>query len=136
MAGELKPAPPDADLAGEFFAFHGQGELRFQRCASCREWVNPPRRQCPTCGTSTLEWEAVAGTGVLYTWTRTHYPFSPAFADDLPYLCAVVELDEGPRMMTSLVGADEVELAVGLPVVVDFEPRQGGTAVAVFRLAT
>lgn len=136
MAGEdLKPAPPDADLAGEFFAWHARGELRFQRCATCRTWVNPPRRLCPVCATPTLEWEPSTGRGVLFAWTRTHYPFSPAFADDVPYLCVVVELDEGPRMLSSLVGDGGDRPTIGMPVTVDFEPRQDGTAVAVFRPA-
>ena len=132
----LRPAPPTTDLAGEYFAWHASGELRFQRCTSCRAWTHPPRRLCPACGTPTLAWEASSGRGVLFSWTRTHYAFSPDFAASVPYLCAVVELDEGPRIMTSLVGADDVELAIGLAVAVEFEARRDDTAVAVFRLAT
>ena len=131
----LRPAPPDTDLAGEYFAWHSRGELRFQRCSTCRAWIHPPRRLCPDCGTATLEWEASAGRGVLFSWTRTHYGFSPDFDATEPYLCAVVELDEGPRILTSLVEADQVELAIGLPVTLAFEPRRGDTAVAVFRVA-
>jgi uncharacterized OB-fold protein len=131
---ELRPAPPGTDLAGAYFAWHASGELRFQRCTACRTWTHPPRRLCPECGTATLAWERSTGRGVLFSWTRTHYGFSPDFAASVPYLCAVVELDEGPRVMTSLVEADQAELAIGLAVEVEFEPRRDDTAVAVFRL--
>jgi uncharacterized protein len=130
----LRPRPPEEDLAGEYFGWHAQGELRFQRCQDCRAWVHPPRRLCPQCRTPTLAWERSNGRGTLFSWTRTHYPFSPDFSTAEPYLCVVVELDEGPRVLSSLVGADEQPLEIGLRVDLTFESRMAGTQVAVFRL--
>lgn len=131
MTEQLLPGPPSDGLAGEYFAWHDKEELRIQRCSDCERWIHPPQWLCPTCGSRTLEWIRTSGRGTLFTWTRTHYQFNPEFSTEPPYICAVVQLEEGPKILTSLVGAEDAALAIGMPVVIEFETRQEAK-VAVF----
>ena|SRR5579859_2603289 len=129
----LFPAAPTDGLAGEFFAWQARGELRVQRCARCRRWNHPPTEICPACWGSELAWERPAGLGTVFSWTRTHHAFVPQVAAALPYLCAVVELDEGPRLASGLRLEDQgAPIEPGLRVSVSFEDRGDGSQVAVF----
>ncbi len=96
------------------------GELRIQRCQRCRWWLHPPLPMCPRCGGRELAPEAAAGTGTVYSFTVNRYQWSPSL--EPPYVIAEVELDEQPglRLLTSIVGGDEV--TIGMPVRVRFEP--------------
>jgi len=76
-----------------------------------------------------MAWEQPAGTGAVWTFTVAHRPGHPAWRDDVPYAIAVVELDEGPRMLANVVGCAAADVHVGMPVHVVFEPRDGYTAV-------
>lgn len=105
---------PDG-LAAEFYRHLAGGELRLQRCR-CGTWRHPPRLLCGRCGSERAEWGAVAGRGVVYTWTVTHQPLAPPFADDVPYAVVVVELAEGPRIVTAVRGVEPSALRIGLPV--------------------
>lgn len=124
--------PPNDGLAGEYFSWHNVGELRLQRCRECRRWLHPPRVSCPYCANFELDWEIASGNGHLYTWTVTHYPFHPAFAGDIPYVVAVVETDEGPRVLTSLLGISSSKLAEGLAVHAAFVTLSNGTRIVSF----
>jgi uncharacterized OB-fold protein len=127
------PAAPTAGLAGEFFAWQAQGELRVQRCARCGRWNHPPTETCPACWGRDLAWVRCAGTGTVWSWTRTHHAFVPELAGSLPYLCVVVELDEGPRMLSALRLDDpDGPVEAGQRVTARFEARAGGGPVAVF----
>lgn len=109
------------------------GELRLQRCQQCRRFCFYPRVACPSCGSAELRWQRVSGRATLYSYVISHLP-GPAHRDGEPYVIAVVELDEGPRMMSNIVGVDPVPAALplDLPLDVDFEPR-GSMTVPVFR---
>ena len=107
--------PSPEGLAAEFYQHLARGELRLQRCA-CGVWRHPPRVLCGRCGSERSEWTAVSGRGAVYTWTVTHQPLFPSFADDVPYAVVVVELDEGPRIVTAVRGMEPSALRIGLPV--------------------
>ncbi|MEO8697290.1 MAG: OB-fold domain-containing protein [Acidimicrobiales bacterium] len=128
----LLPAPTSEGLPGEFFGWHTQRELRFQRCAVCRHWSVPATINCANCGSSDLAWERCEGKGTVFSWTRTHNAFDADFMADGPYVCAIVEVDEGPRLLTSLHGRAATGAEVGLRVKVDFAPRAGDQLIAVF----
>ncbi|MCD9154506.1 Zn-ribbon domain-containing OB-fold protein [Aeromicrobium duanguangcaii] len=98
------------------------GELRIQSCLSCTEPFFYPRTSCPTCGSQDLEWIRCSGRGTLYSYVISARP-APGF--DGPTVIAVVELEEGPRMMTNIVGVvpDPANLPLDLPVRVAFEDR-------------
>jgi uncharacterized OB-fold protein len=126
------PGPPLEGLAGEYFGWHQQRELRLQHCQKCSTWIHPPQFACTGCGATALEWSLTTGRGSVFSWTVTHRPFHPAFAGETPYLCVIVTLDEGPRVLSMLRDIDIDGVAGGLRVAVDFEAREGGSMVAVF----
>jgi uncharacterized OB-fold protein len=108
------PAPQG--LNAEFYAHLGAGTLRLQRCDDCPRWRHPPRILCAACGSARWRWQPVSGRGAVYTWTVTHQALVPMFADDLPYAVAVVELVEGPRLVTAVRGIEPARLRLGLEV--------------------
>lgn len=110
------------------------GELWIQRCTPEQHAFFYPRTSCPTCGTEELEWLQASGRATLYSYVISHRP-APGFTP--PYFIAVVELEEGPRMMTNLVGVEPTRERVDLdmPLVVDFEQRGDEMSVPVFRPA-
>ncbi len=119
----------------EFYAWCARGELRVRRCRACREWCHVPRLICPSCAATDWAWERVAGTGRVYSWTIVHRAMHPAFMGDVPYAVLVVELDEGPRIVSGLVGCAPDALVMEMPVEVVFEAsdRMGDRILPRFR---
>ena len=97
-----KPLPEPTPETQEFWDGLRRHELRIQRCQECRQHYFYPRPFCPRCHSTDVEWTTVSGRGTVETFVINHRP-SPGFADDAPYVIAVVTLDEGPRLMTNLV---------------------------------
>jgi uncharacterized OB-fold protein len=106
---------PDG-LSAEFYAHLAAGELRLQCCDACGRWRHPPRLLCGACGSDRWRWRPVSGRGAVYTWTVTHQALVPPFAEDVPYAVVVVELEEGPRLVTAVRGVSPDGLRIGLPV--------------------
>ena len=108
--------------------------LELPRCRSCGQYHYYPRATCPHCLSADLEWRGVSGRGRLHTFTIVHRG-SKGFPIPTPYVMAVVELDEGPRMMTNLVGlpADPAQIRIGMPVEVTFEDRAPEVSLPQFR---
>jgi uncharacterized protein len=98
-------------------------ELWLRNCRACDRTYFYPRDICPSCGSRDTEWKQVSGRGTLYTYAIVHRAPGAAFADMVPYVTAVVELDEGGRMMTNLVDIepDPAQITVGMPVEVTFD---------------
>jgi hypothetical protein len=96
-------------------------ELRLQYCTNCQKHVFYPRIFCPTC-LSDMEWRPVSGKGTLHTYVVSARP-APGFEQDTPYAIAIVKLDEGPHLMTNIVGVEikPENLPAGMPVEVVFE---------------
>ncbi len=113
----------------------GRGEIVLQRCTSCGLVQHKPRAICVKCLTPTIEHFVASGNGTVHTFTVTHQNGVPPFAGQVPYVLAYVELDEGPRVLTNIVGADPGSIAIGQAVVADFAstPRDDGEAIAVPR---
>ena len=128
-----KPTPQPEDLNAEFYGWCAKGELRFQRCGDCRRWRHLPRVMCAACGSTRWTWEGSSGRGVVFSFTVTHQAMHPAFADDVPYAVVVVELEEGVRLVSGLRGLAPEQLALDLPVEVEFEPVSDEIALPYFR---
>jgi uncharacterized OB-fold protein len=85
------------------------GRLAFQRCEECGNAWLPPRSECPRCLADRYSWQASRGDATVVSWAVYRRAVDPAFEDRVPYNVALVVLDEGPRMMTNIVGLDEVD---------------------------
>jgi uncharacterized OB-fold protein len=117
-----KPIPDiEEPLAAPFWEGCRAGELRLQQCAQCGAYHLPPRPMCGECRSTDLRWVAASGRGRLWSWTVIHPPVLPAFAKDVPYNVAVVQLEEGLRVVSNVVGAGADDLRADAPVQVIFE---------------
>jgi uncharacterized OB-fold protein len=125
---------PGADGLGAEFYEHAArtGQLHLQRCDDCGRWRHPPRIRCAACGSDAWSWQPVAGTGRLFTWTVTHRAVDPAFAEELPYVIAVVELDEGPRVVGNVSDIAPADLRLDLPMRVVLDHRSDTVALVDF----
>jgi uncharacterized OB-fold protein len=117
-----------------FWAGTLAGELRIQRCNACGRYYFYPRPFCRYCASRDVEWRTVSGRGRLVSYIINYRPLPPA-APDTPQIIALVELEEGPRMLTNMVGVapDPDRLRLDAPVQVTFEAR-GDQALPVFHL--
>ena len=131
--GYKKPLPALEGFTEQFYAFCKQGELRFQRCDGCEAWRHVPREMCAECGSMQWDWHASSGRGKLFTWTVAARPLHPAFADDAPYAPAVVELEEGVRLVTEIVDCRPDELEIGAAVEVVFDDVTANITLPKFR---
>jgi uncharacterized OB-fold protein len=123
MAAPDKLAPRISPETQSFWDGCRQGELRYQRCLGCDRVQFYPRALCAGCGATSLEWRRSRGEGRIHTVTVVYRAPSPAFRADVPYAIALVDLDEGFRMMANVLGSDPESLAIGDRVRVVFEAR-------------
>jgi uncharacterized OB-fold protein len=114
--GYAKPLPAPSPITQPFWDGLRAGELRLQRCHDCRRYVFYPRSVCPHCLSRELEWVAASGRGKLYSYTIVRRAMNPAFQEDVPYVFAIVELEEGPRLTTNIVNCELEALQVDMPV--------------------
>ncbi|MDP6451926.1 MAG: OB-fold domain-containing protein [SAR202 cluster bacterium] len=115
-----KPTPEIDDENRPFWEGCQQGELRLQKCSNCGH-IRHLSPACPQCLKPDHEWVAASGKGKVYSWIVVHQRYNRAFEEDLPYNVTIVELDEGPKMVTSLVGVENEDIKAGTPVEVVFE---------------
>lgn len=113
--------PPSTELTQPYWDATRREQLVIQQCVDCAGRIFPPRANCPKCGSAQLEWQPVSGKGVIYTYTVAHRAPHPVLAEQCPITIAVVELEEGPRMITNVTGCDPSDVEVGMSVQVDFE---------------
>lgn len=119
---DRRPLPLLTDENRAFWTGGERGSLLIARCAACRHWIHPPSPICPKCRGREVAPEAVSGKGTIATFTVNHQPWRPGMA--VPYVVAIVELDEQPglRVTTNIVGAPVESVRIGLRVAVKFEP--------------
>lgn len=129
------PRPVPIEATRPFWDGLADDEVRLQRCRSCAAWVFYPRPRCPTCLSDALDWHTVSGRGTVYTFTIARQATHPAFAGEVPQLLAIVELDEGVRMTTTIVDVAPDDLRIGLPVSPVFDHGDDGITLLRFRPA-
>jgi uncharacterized protein len=116
---------PDVDdaLTAGYFAAAARSELAVPRCDACERWVWYPEPECPGCG-GAPEWTTTSGRGRLFSWAVVQRPFLPAFAELVPFVTALVSLEEDPavRLVTYVVDVDPDDLVADLPLVATFRP--------------
>ena len=132
---DRRPLPRIDEESRGFWEALARHELYFQRCRACHTARFPPRAVCPACLSSATEWIRASGRGTVYTFTVTHQNPAPGFREALPYVLAIVELAEGPRIMTNIVGCAPDSVRIGMPVEVVFEDVTPEVTLAKFRPA-
>ncbi|MDY6862787.1 MAG: Zn-ribbon domain-containing OB-fold protein [Thermodesulfobacteriota bacterium] len=121
MQTPTKPLPiPDEDTR-EFWEGCKRGELLIQRCNRCERYRFQPRAICPDCMSLENEWKKVSGKGKIYSFVVYHQPHHPAWKDEIPYVVALVELDEGIRMISNIIEFPHDQVKIGMAVEVKFE---------------
>lgn len=116
-----KPLPkPNADTK-PFWDGCREHQLRFQKCRDCGHVRWPASIICPMCYSCDTEWIVSSGKGKVYTFVVYYQAYHPAFEADLPYVVAVVELEEGPHMLTNIVGCSPDEVSCDMPVEVTWQ---------------
>lgn len=118
-----KPLPIPSPEVKPFWEGCKKHELWLPYCKGCQAFFFYPRDFCPRCFRWDVEWRRASGRGKLYTYAIQHRPAGPAWASDVPYITAIVELEEGPRLFTNLVGIDPdpQQIRCDMPVEVVFE---------------
>ena len=134
MTEEL-PRPVPIDVTRPFWDGLAADEIRLQRCRDCGSWVFYPRPRCTTCLSDALDWQTVSGRATVYSFTIARQATHPAFAAQVPQLLAIVELDGGVRMTTTLVDVAPDDLRVGLAVEPVFDHGTDGVTLLRFRPA-
>jgi hypothetical protein len=122
---------PDVDdpITAPFFAGAARGALTIPRCDNCGRLVWYPAEACPTCAHGAFTWTDVSGRGALFSWAVVERAFLPAFADQVPFVTALIALDEDPavRIVSYVVDAEPETLVAGIPVVAVFRPLSFAT---------
>ncbi|MRF40589.1 acyl dehydratase [Escherichia coli] len=111
-----KPMPVATEISAPFWEGLKARRLLIQQCGACAQWLFYPRRHCPACLAPDPAWREVSGQATLYSYTLTSIPTLPDFIDEMPQKLAVVELAEGVRINTTLVGLEEGQISVGMPL--------------------
>ncbi|GAA2292357.1 Zn-ribbon domain-containing OB-fold protein [Streptomyces kunmingensis] len=128
---------PDA-FTRAYWDAAAEGRLLLRQCAACGRAHHYPREFCPYCWSDApdvVRWRVASGRAVLYTWSVVHRNDLPPFGHRTPYVAAVVDLAEGPRMMTEVVDCAEAGLRTGMDLQVAFRQDGAGYAIPVFRPA-
>jgi uncharacterized OB-fold protein len=131
-----KPLPAISSLNRPFWDALKQRELRLQKCAGCGKVWYPPSPLCPACWSREFTWERLSGRGRVNSWAVFHQSYFRGYDDELPYNVAEVELEEGPRLLTNLVGVKNDEIRAGMPVEIVFDDVNAEVTLAKFRPRT
>jgi len=123
---ELKRPVPSANEPDtkEFWAATKEKEFRYQQCDNCETVIFYPRRHCTGCTSSKLTWKVSMGTGTIYTYSVVRQSYHPFFRHLVPYTVAWIDLDEGPRLISNVVGISPAEVSIGQRVQIEWEEHE------------
>ena len=134
MTGKPRPDVNDAATA-PYWEAATRHELILPRCDACDRVFFPPRRHCPACWSDEISWQMMGGGGTVWTFTKVYVAFyDDTWATDVPYVVAVIELDEGPRLLVNIVESDMDRLTIGDRVETVFEDRSEDVTLPMFRV--
>ena len=131
-----KPArfePPATEVTQPFWDATRDQRLLLQWCPTCDSPIFYPREACPGCLSLDLDWRPASGRGVVYALSIQHKPAFPGLAGRVPYAVALIDLDEGVRLMSNVVGCDVDDVVIGMPVEVTWEALSDGRNLPQFR---
>ena len=124
--------PTINDVNRPFWDGCRRGELLMQRCGHCRRLRYPAAIVCPDCLSPATEWQAVSGHGKVFSFVVFHRAYHPAREGKVPYNVALIELDEGPIMLSNVIDVDNAKLTIGLAVRIAFEAMDESLSIPVF----
>lgn len=130
-----KPLPAISDFNRPFWTAARNHKLSLQKCNSCGKLWAPNGPVCPHCFSEDYEWAELSGRGKIASWVVFHKVYYPSFANDVPYGVAFVELEEGPRIISSIVDTPHDRLSIGMPVEVVFEDVNDEVSLPKFKAA-
>jgi uncharacterized OB-fold protein len=130
MTGNLSLANGDSQ---EYWKGARERRLLFQKCGACGSIQFPPRHHCASCWEADLKWVESRGEGTVESFTIVRRAPLPAFRGKVPYVVAAVLVEDGPRMITNLVGENVLDVKIGDKVRVDFEDNGSGDRLPQFR---
>ncbi len=133
MSEIAKPVPAVTPQMVPFFDAARQGELKVQRCTECGALRFPAREICAECLSRQHAWVRVSGRGEVLSFNIMHQAYHPAFAAEVPYAVVVVKLEEGPAIVSNLVGVKPDLIRCGMPVEVVFEKVNDQISLPKFR---
>lgn len=128
--------PPVTDTTEPFWEATKEERFLVQWCTDCNAAIFFPREVCPSCLGTSLEWRDSAGRGTVYAFSVQHRAANPFMADRVPYTVALVELEEGIRLMSNVIDIDPDQVEIGMPVTVAWEPLSDGRNLPQFSPAT
>jgi hypothetical protein len=131
-----KPLPRIDEESRGWWEALARHELYVQRCRGCGTVRFYPRALCPACLSERTEWLRASGRGTVWTFTVTHQNQAPGFREEVPYVLALVELEEGIRLLTNVVGCAPDAVRIGMPVTVVFEDVTPEVTLPKFRPAS
>ncbi|HWB38187.1 MAG TPA: OB-fold domain-containing protein [Rugosimonospora sp.] len=131
---DFTPNPAANDFTAPFWRSGLEGILRLQRCARCRHIRYPLSTICPRCLDPGYEWTPLSGRGTVQTFVTFDRTYHEAWAGAAPYVVALIELAEGPVMLSNVIGTPPDRIKVGDPVSVAYERRSANAALPQFRL--
>lgn len=131
MPGQ-KIVPSPSQLTEPYWSGCREGVLQLQQCDDCERYQFYPRTLCSHCGSREMTWRGTSGRGRIASYTVVHRPLPGDYPN--PLIVVLIDLDEGPRMMSSLVDSDPQSVSVGAPVAVDFESWSDDISMPVFRI--
>ncbi|HET9884165.1 MAG TPA: OB-fold domain-containing protein [Candidatus Binatia bacterium] len=122
-----KPLPTITSEARPFWEGAAKQQLLMQCCLDCSAYIWTPRPSCFECGSENIQWQKLSGRGEVYSFTVIRQVVgraaSQAFEKDIPYVIAWIDLDEGPRMITNVIGCPDENVTLGMKVSVVFEQQ-------------
>ena len=116
-----RPVPVPDEASAPFFAGAARGELMLQRCRACGAFMWPVKSRCDNCLRPTVTWIQASGKGTLYSFVLMHQVYHPGFADEVPYNIVQVDLEEGLRITSNVVGCSNDSLQIGMSLEVTFD---------------
>jgi len=134
MSEYTKPLPAVTDENREFWEGARRGKLRMQKCDDCGHIRYPISHVCPKCLSYNFGWTDLSGQGEVFSYVVFHQLYNKAFEKDIPYNVALVQLAEGPRMYSNIVGVDNAAVKIGDKVEAVFDPVTREVTIPRFRL--
>ncbi|ODT38279.1 MAG: hypothetical protein ABS55_01070 [Lautropia sp. SCN 70-15] len=129
---EKLPSPVVNPDSAPYWNAAREGKLLVRKCRACGEFHFMPRYLCPKCWSHDLDWVEATGKGVVHSFSIVRRAPAAAFGDRVPYVVALIDLEEGPRMMANVVGEGALDTRIGDEVRVVFEDRGDGARIPQF----